>query len=103
MKVHVLRQVAADLTGLQREQAREHEGVSEQPAKSVGRRDSGSRNRRLLAKILPVFHASASAHQPWVGLDQSSRESHPALLPTRSRSSLSVADNVWRGKSDSKR
>ena len=51
----------------------------------------------------PVFHASASAHQPWVGLDQSSRESYPALLPTRSRSSLSVADNVWRGKSGSKR
>ena len=36
MKVHVLRQVAADLTGLQREQAREHEGVSEQPAESFG-------------------------------------------------------------------
>jgi len=48
VKIHVLRQIAADLTGLQREQAREHEGVSEQPAKSVGRQDSGSRNRRLL-------------------------------------------------------
>ena len=36
MNVHVLRQGAADLTGLQREQAREHEGVSEQPAESFG-------------------------------------------------------------------